>query len=207
MSRVTLFMRSAVPLGLIVLAHSWSAETGEIKPRIVPIPASNSQPLTAAERTSSIREIIDRQGEKPARRQVAVPSAIGRKRDRHEKLTLLAVADKSASGQGALQRTGSQSKESSKSRQTKPVKRATPPAATAAEVPVSESIPPANSFTSGEQEASLPKSPSMLQMLEGREQDLVIAATIAVAFFSAGWLCGWMYHLRRDRIRRTKLRF
>jgi hypothetical protein len=51
------------------------------------------------------------------------------------------------------------------------------------------------------------KSPSILQMLEGHEKELLVAAAIALAFFIVGWICGGNYYLRRDRRRRTKLRF
>jgi hypothetical protein len=51
------------------------------------------------------------------------------------------------------------------------------------------------------------KSPSILQMLEGHETELMIAAAIAVAFFFIGWICGGNYYLRRDRMRRRKIRF
>ncbi len=48
---------------------------------------------------------------------------------------------------------------------------------------------------------------SIMQMLEGRERELLFAAAIAAAFFAIGWICGGHYYLRRDRYRRTKLRF
>jgi hypothetical protein len=51
------------------------------------------------------------------------------------------------------------------------------------------------------------KSPSILQMLEGHETELMIAAVIAATFFLIGWICGGRYSLRRDRRRRTKIRF
>jgi hypothetical protein len=51
------------------------------------------------------------------------------------------------------------------------------------------------------------KSPSIIQMLEGRESDLVLWLSIAVVFFMIGWILGGNYYLRRDRVRRRKLRF
>jgi hypothetical protein len=51
------------------------------------------------------------------------------------------------------------------------------------------------------------KSPSILQMLEGHENELMIAAAIGIAFFFIGWICGGNYYLRRDRRRRSKIRF
>jgi hypothetical protein len=51
------------------------------------------------------------------------------------------------------------------------------------------------------------KSPSVIQMLEGREKDLVLWASIAVGAFIIGWILGGNYYLRRDRARSRKLRF
>jgi hypothetical protein len=50
-------------------------------------------------------------------------------------------------------------------------------------------------------------SPSILQMLEGHETELIVVVAIAAAFFFIGWICGGNYYLRRDRRRRTKIRF
>ena len=58
-----------------------------------------------------------------------------------------------------------------------------------------------------EQKPSAEKSPSILQMLEGHEPELLGAAAIALAFFFIGWICGGNYYVRRDRRQRTKLRF
>jgi hypothetical protein len=59
-----------------------------------------------------------------------------------------------------------------------------------------------------QKEKALPEKPrSIMQMLEGHETELLVAAAIAVAFFSVGWVCGGNYYLRRDRRRRTQLRF
>jgi hypothetical protein len=51
------------------------------------------------------------------------------------------------------------------------------------------------------------KSPSILQMLEGHETELMVGAAIAAAFFIIGWICGGNYYLRRDRLQRRKIRF
>ena len=59
----------------------------------------------------------------------------------------------------------------------------------------------------GEQKSPPTKSPSLIQMLEGRETDMLLWLAIAAAFFLIGWICGGNYYLRRDRLRRTKLRF
>jgi hypothetical protein len=51
------------------------------------------------------------------------------------------------------------------------------------------------------------KSPSVIQMLEGRENDLMLWASIALVAFLFGWICGGSYYVRRDRARSRKLRF
>jgi len=66
---------------------------------------------------------------------------------------------------------------------------------------------PAAAVAPEEQSAAVAKSPSILQMLEGHEDELMIAAAIAAAFFFVGWICGGNYYLRRDRKRRNKIRF
>jgi hypothetical protein len=59
-----------------------------------------------------------------------------------------------------------------------------------------------------QKEKALSEKPrSIMQMLEGHETELLVAMAIAVAFFSVGWVCGGHYYLRRDRRRRTQLRF
>ena len=71
--------------------------------------------------------------------------------------------------------------------------------------PQSKSIVPIQNM---QKEKALPEKPrSIMQMLEGHETELLVAAAIAVAFFSVGWVCGGNYYLRRDRRRRTQLRF
>jgi hypothetical protein len=51
------------------------------------------------------------------------------------------------------------------------------------------------------------KAPSVLEMLEGREPDMVLWLAIAVAFFFLGWIVGAIYARRRERSRRSRLRF
>ena len=58
-----------------------------------------------------------------------------------------------------------------------------------------------------EQKSSAEKSPSIIQMLEGRENDLILWVSIAVVSFAVGWIFGGNYYLRRDRARSKKLRF
>lgn len=70
-------------------------------------------------------------------------------------------------------------------------------------------IPERSTPTAPPVEQKLPpeKSPSIIQMLEGRENDLIVWASIAVVFFAIGWIWGGNYYLRRDRARSRKLRF
>ena len=71
--------------------------------------------------------------------------------------------------------------------------------------PQSKSSVPIQSM---QKEEALPEKPrSIMQMVEGHETELLVAAAIAVVFFSVGWVCGGNYYLRRDRRRRTQLRF
>lgn len=74
----------------------------------------------------------------------------------------------------------------------------------------SKASSPAKSPTpvdTSQEQKSAAKSPSILQMVEGHETELMIAAAIAGTFFLIGWICGGHYSLRRDRRRRTKIRF
>ena len=87
-----------------------------------------------------------------------------------------------------------------------------PPASVKAKTPESRSkaSSPAKSAApvdSAQEQKSAAKSPSILQMLEGHETELMIAAGIAATFFLIGWICGGHYYLRRDRQRRTRIRF
>ena len=58
-----------------------------------------------------------------------------------------------------------------------------------------------------EQKAPADKSPSIIEMLEGRENDLILWVSIAAVAFAIGWIFGGNYYLRRDRARSKKLRF
>lgn len=51
------------------------------------------------------------------------------------------------------------------------------------------------------------KSQSILQMIEGHEAEVKIAALVAALAFVLGWFCGGTYYLRRERKARRKLRF
>ena len=79
--------------------------------------------------------------------------------------------------------------------------------ATAAETTNQKPEPPTPAAPSVEPKIPSEKSPSVIQMLEGREEDLIVWASIAVVFFAIGWIWGGNYYLRRDRARSRKLRF
>lgn len=51
------------------------------------------------------------------------------------------------------------------------------------------------------------KAPSLIQRLEGREGDVMIGLAIAAVFFLVGWIGGGIHARRRERSRRTRLRF
>ena len=87
-----------------------------------------------------------------------------------------------------------------------------PPQAAPAKSPAAASPVPrskgADSVTPpAEQKGSSAESPPLIRLLEGHETDVLVWAGIAVAFFFVGWICGGNYYLRRERLRRTKLRF
>jgi hypothetical protein len=78
-----------------------------------------------------------------------------------------------------------------------------------ASTPTPTQKPESSTATSpvAEQKAPAEKSPSIIQMLEGRENDLILWVSIAVVAFAVGWIFGGNYYLRRDRARSKKLRF
>lgn len=99
-----------------------------------------------------------------------------------------------------------------------PVKDVTPPAAavpttqspTVAPTKPGESSKTATTPTSAAaapQGAPEAKSQSILQMIEGHEAEVKIAALVAALAFVLGWFCGGTYYLRRERKARRKLRF
>jgi hypothetical protein len=61
--------------------------------------------------------------------------------------------------------------------------------------------------TADEPPISTPKPSSLIQRLEGREDEVMLWIGIAITFFVVGWICGGNFYLRRDRNRRRKLRF
>jgi hypothetical protein len=84
-------------------------------------------------------------------------------------------------------------------------------AITPAEVEPSKALsrdnPPAAIKSSAAQKMPPRKSPSILQMLEGHEQNLWSGVALAAVFFLIGWISGGNYYVRRERRRRTKLSF
>jgi uncharacterized protein YraI len=94
-------------------------------------------------------------------------------------------------------------------------------AATAEQSPPPPPAPPAQKITqspspsgspnqppkSEERKTSSPRAPSLIELLDGREADVILWVCIAIVFFLIGWISGGHYYLRRDRTRRTKLRF
>lgn len=47
----------------------------------------------------------------------------------------------------------------------------------------------------------------VIQVLEGKKWNMLWWVGLVLCIFIIGWICGGNYYLRRDRIRRTKLRF
>ena len=48
---------------------------------------------------------------------------------------------------------------------------------------------------------------ALLKVLEGREREILWWFGLGLCVFILGWICGGNYYRRRDRIRRTRLRF
>jgi len=67
--------------------------------------------------------------------------------------------------------------------------------------------PPNQPPKSDERKTPSHRAPSLIELLDGREADMILWACIAMVFFLIGWISGGHYYLRRDRARRTKLRF
>jgi SH3-like domain-containing protein len=70
-----------------------------------------------------------------------------------------------------------------------------------------KTTPPATPAGAAPQQASEAKSQSILQMIEGHEAEVKIAALVAAIAFVLGWFCGGSYYVRRERRARRKLRF
>ncbi len=51
------------------------------------------------------------------------------------------------------------------------------------------------------------KSMPIITVIEGKEWEILLWFVVALGIFLVGWICGGNYYLRRDRIKRTKLRF
>ena len=80
-------------------------------------------------------------------------------------------------------------------------------AASTTKTPAQKPDPSPPTSPVADQKESAEKSPSIIQMLEGRENDLILWASIAVVAFAMGWVFGGNYYVRRDRARSRKLRF
>lgn len=80
-------------------------------------------------------------------------------------------------------------------------------AAASTPTPIQKQENPASTSPVVEPKPPAEKSPSIIQMLEGRENDLIIWLSIAAVAFVIGWILGGNYYLRRDRARSKKLRF
>jgi hypothetical protein len=185
-------------LFLIVSAHTGTAANGAIVPANAP---ANPGAGSGVDQPFSPSFAAEEWGWK---RHVAVATDYGREPVHENSWKFVNEAAAQTSDPGALSKTPTEQKESTKKPdsktpakiQTRPPSKASPPAKSVAPVDNSleRKMPPA-------------KSLSILQMLEGHETELIVATIIAVAFFFIGWICGGNYYLRRDRRRRTKIRF
>jgi hypothetical protein len=69
----------------------------------------------------------------------------------------------------------------------------------------SNTILSASPAAASQQQLARIKSPSILQILDGHELELLMAAALALSCFVIGWICGGNYYLRRDRRLRRKI--
>jgi hypothetical protein len=210
--------RNALPiflLAIFLLSVSWRTETPEKKgylrgnvPSDLRADPGGEQPLKSnlkfadwffvrsEERTRSLVVAADAQKESV----------------RQSLLKFVDEAAAQTTGDDSSKVSSDKSKESTqKTAPTAPAKPQPPPGVKAKTAESrSKASSPAKSATpvdTSQEQKSAAKSPSILQMLEGRETELMIAAAIAATFFLIGWICGGHYSLRRDRRRRTKIRF
>jgi len=194
-------------LFLIVSSHTGTAANGAIVPANAP---ANPGAGSGVDQPFSPSFAAEELGWK---RHVAVATDYGREPVHENSWKFVNEAAAQTSDPGALSKTPAEQKESTKKPDSKkPAKIQMPPAGkTTQTAPPSKASPPAKSVApvdnSLEQKMPPAKSLSILQMLEGHETELIGATTIAVAFFFIGWICGGNYYLRRDRRRRTKIRF
>jgi len=79
-----------------------------------------------------------------------------------------------------------------------------PIGATPTSKPAAPAKAPASKDLSG---ATAGRSPSVLQMMEGHETEVMIAAAVGAGCFIIGWILGGHYYLRRDRARRRRIQF
>ena len=87
-----------------------------------------------------------------------------------------------------------------------PGKLATPPPPAPTPAP-EKSVTPQPAAQSSDAVPTTRKSTALIRLIEGRETEAVIGFGIAVLFFVFGWICGGIYSLRRDRVRRSRLVF
>jgi len=141
-----------------------------------------------------------------------VVAADGQKGYIHKNLLKLAgeTLGQSAAGQTPIQQGAAQPKE--------PAKGAAAPAAVGP-ASQSQSVAPAKAGGSTKttpsttpaavapQQAPEAKSQSILQMIEGHEAEVKIAALVAAIAFVLGWFSGGSYYIRRERRARRRLRF
>ena len=211
-------LRSSSTSIILLLAISFSsdrAEPAEMKAAVSGSPTAN---LRAGAGVDHPLKLTLKEGdqvtvEKAEGEWFLVAAADGQKGYIHKNLLRLAgeTLAQSVAGQTPIQKVAAaQGKE--------PAKEATPPAAVgpASQSPTvaptkaggsSKTTPPATVSAAAPQREPEAKSQSILQMIEGHEAEVKIAALVAAIAFVLGWFCGGSYYIRRERRARRRLRF
>jgi hypothetical protein len=188
MMRVGLLRLPVVPLGFLLVFYEFGAVSAASETIHLDTSTTLQAEVDLAE-DGTVRSLVSEKTSAPARSEenlplVAPPEA----RDKDSQMQ---------SSPGAGPRDTSR----------QPAAGATTPAEVESSKALSRDNPPAAINSSAAQKMAQRKSPSMLQMLEGHEQNLWIGVSIAAVFFLIGWISGGNYYVRRERRRRTKLSF
>ena len=190
-------LRSSFTSIILLLAVSFSsdrAESAEMKGAVSGAPTVN---LRAGAGVDHPLKVTFKEGdrvtvERAEGERFLVAAADGQKEYIHNNLLKLtgATLAQSVADQAPIQKVAA-------AQANNPAREARAPAAVASATPA----------MAASQSAPEAKSQSILQMIEGHEAEVKIAALVATIAFVLGWFCGGSYYIRRERKARRKLRF